>query len=125
MADKFTSMAIVVDRYGKEHKVFPAKLAWKEEIQRLTPKFNDSSIILNIMIPKFNEEGEVERDADGDPEFDPTAYNAMMDILLMAFDNKYTQEKLEDFLDLGLVPQILEVFYALSGLKKKMMTIAE
>lgn len=117
--DKFTSFGIIVDRYGKEHKIYPAKLKWKDEIRRLTPKFSDNAIILNILYPARDEDGKVIIEDDM-VQYSDEAYDAMMEILMMAFDYKYTREQIEDFIDIGIAPKVFEIFYGLSGLKKKM-----
>jgi hypothetical protein len=121
MADKFTSVAIIVDRYGKEHKVFPAKLKWKDEIRRLSPKFDDTLILANYLNVKRDEEGKpVEDLIEGEIEFDDEALDAMFEVLVLAFDNKYTKEQIEEFMDLELARQAFEVFWNISNLKKKM-----
>lgn len=121
MSDKFTSFGIIVDRKGREHKIYPAKLRWKDELRRLTAMFDDSLVMMNIMMPSRNEDGEIETDWEGNIEYSDEAYNAMMEVLLMAFDYKYTLEQVEDFVDLGMIPEMLKVFYNLSGLKKKIV----
>ena len=43
----------------------------------------------------------------------------MLDILVLAFDEKYKREQIEEFLDLALARQVFTVFYDISSLKKK------
>ena len=42
-----------------------------------------------------------------------------MELLVLAFDEKYTREEIEEFLDFSIAPKVFEVFYGLSSLKKK------
>lgn len=46
----------------------------------------------------------------------------MLDILVLAFDEKYKREQIEEFLDLALARQVFTVFYDISSLKKKNLT---
>ena len=43
----------------------------------------------------------------------------MLDLLFLAFDEKYTKEEITEWLDLDSVPKVFEIFYGLSSLKKK------
>lgn len=119
MSDKFTTFAIVVDRNGREHKVYPALLKHKEELRYLTPKFDDTFILLNFLTPKVDENGRIETDFDDNVEYSDNAYEAMMEVLVMAFNHKYKKEEIESFIDIAMIPKILEVFYDLSGYQKK------
>ena len=56
---------------------------------------------------------------EGEQYFDEAPYNAMMEILMLAFGEKYTQEQIEEFVDVEMVSEILDVFYGMSGYKKK------
>lgn len=51
--------------------------------------------------------------------FDDAPYNAMMEIMILAFGEKYSLQEIEQFLDVEMVDEILEVFYGISGYKKK------
>jgi hypothetical protein len=46
----------------------------------------------------------------------------MLDILVLAFDEKYKREQIEEFLDLALARRVFEVFYDISSFKKKNLT---
>lgn len=39
----------------------------------------------------------------------------MMELLVIAFGEKYTKEQIEEFVDLEMVPRIFNVFLAISG----------
>lgn len=103
--DPFTSFTEIVCRDGVARKVYPAKLKYKDKLRDLTTKFNDTFILSNLF--------------DIDPNSkEYNAWNAMMDVLVLAFDDKYTKDEIEDFLDFALTRQVFEVFYDISSLKK-------
>lgn len=113
--DPFTAYEDVNCRDGVTRRIYPAKLKHKDQIRKLTPLFNDFAIIDNIF--SFDTEP-----ASGGFDYTDTAWNAMLDILVLAFDEKYTREEIENFLDLALVRQVFAVFYDISSLKKKNLT---
>lgn len=104
--DPFTAYEEIECRDGVKRRVFPAKLKYKDMIMKLTPKFNDVFIMENI----FNDLGDEDTNE---------AWDSMMALLVLAFDEKYTREEIEDFLDFDSVPKVFEIFYGLSSLKKK------
>ena len=106
--DPFTQYETVLCRDGQERRIYPAKLKYKDLIKKLTPKFNDVFILENVF-----------GIGDEDKELVSESWNAMMDLLVLAFDEKYTKEEIENFLDFNSVPYVFEVFYGLSSLKKK------
>jgi hypothetical protein len=108
--DPFTSWSEIECRDGKKRKVYPAKLKYKDEIRDLSEKFNDTIIVSNIFDFKLNDEGK--------KEYSDEAWDAMLEILVLAFDNKFKKEEIEEFLDLSLAKKILETFYDISSLKK-------
>lgn len=109
MKDPFTAYEEVECRDGIKRRVYPAKLKYKDLIKKLTPKFNDIFILDNI----FSDLDDKHKDSVDD------AWNAMMDLLVLAFDEKYTKEEILEFLDLNSAPRVFEIFYGLSSLKKK------
>ena len=108
--DPFTAYEEVECRDGVKRRVYPAKLKYKDLIMKMTPKFNDIFILENI----FNDLGDNNTNE---------AWDSMMQLLVLAFDEKYTVEEIEDFLDLNSVPKVFEIFYGLSCLKKKNQTM--
>lgn len=103
---------------GKERQVFPAKIKHKDLIRYHSVRFNSSLAIANIMAG-----GDEKSMADGDDAdkilFDETPYNSMMEILRLAFGEKYSVEEIEEFVDIENIDEILEIFYGMSRLKKK------
>ena len=110
--DPFTAYEDVECRDGR---IYPAKLKHKDQIRKLTPLFNDFAIIDNIF--SFDTTAE-----NGGVDYTDTAWNAMLDILVLAFDEKYKREQIEEFLDLALARRGFEVFYDISSFKKKNLT---
>lgn len=105
--DPFTSYEDILCRDGVKRRVYPAKLKYKDKIRELSPKFNDMLVVYNVL--ELNDSG----------EYTDEAWDAMMEVLIMAFDNKYTKEDILDFLDVAMVTKVFEIFYGLSSLKKK------
>lgn len=52
---------------------------------------------------------------DADEVFSDEPYNAMMEMLVIAFGEKYTAEEISEFVDVSMIPKIFEVFFAASG----------
>lgn len=116
--DKFTALGIVVDRYGREHKVYPAKLVWKDEIRRLTVRFNDAQIISNLLNYEVDKDTGKPIFEDDELVYNDQAFDALMDIIVFALDEKETKEQILQWIDVALVREIIEVFYDISNLKK-------
>lgn len=108
--DPFTSCEYITCRDGITRGIYPAKLKHKDKLRQLTPMFNDLAIVDNIF--DFN------KDKNSGVEYTDNAWNAMMEVLKLAFDEKYSKEEIEDFLDLALTRKVFEIFYDISSLKK-------
>lgn len=106
--DPFTQYEEVLCRDGIKRRVYPAKLKYKDLIRKETPKFNDVFILENVFGL-----------SDEHTEIIDDSWDAMMNLLVIAFDEKYTKEEIEEFLDFDTVPKVFEIFYGLSSLKKK------
>lgn len=113
--DPFTAYEDVECRDGVTRRIYPARLKHKDQIRKLTPLFNDFAIIDNIF--SLDTEGE-----NSGLDYTDTAWNAMLEILVLAFDERYSKEEIEGFLDLALARQVFAVFYDISSLKKKKLT---
>ena len=103
-------------RAGEEREIFPALIKHKNRIRHFALKFKSDMAIMNILAPDLNFKGEKMEDA-----FLDEPYNAMMEILVMAFGEKYTKKEIESFVDVEMIPEILDVFFGISGYKKKLM----
>ena len=115
-------------RDGKEYEIFPALIKDKNKVRHFSAKFNASSAIVNLLAPdlekikRANDNGE---ELDIDDSFTDEPYNAMMEILYLAFGEKVPREKIEEIVDLKAVPKILEIFYCVSGYDKKKPNLME
>ena len=116
----------VMCRDGKEREVFPALIKDKNKIRHYITKFRTDMAILNILSPDLEKLGnlqsvsEVNTDVEKvEDDFSDEPYNAMMEMLVMAFGNKFTQEEIEGFVDVAMIPDILDIFFGISGYKKK------
>ena len=106
--DPFTQYEEVLCRDGIKRRVYPAKLKYKDLIRTEPPTFNDVFILENVFGL-----------SDEHTEIIDDSWDAMMNLLVIAFDEKYTKEEIEEFLDFDTVPKVFEIFYGLSSLKKK------
>ena len=105
-------------RDGKEREIFPMLLKDMNKVRHFSVKFRTDCIIMNIMTPKGGALT-LSEDKPIDDMFSDEAYNAMMEILVLAFGEKYTAEEIASWLDVAQVYHILDVFYGVSELKKK------
>ncbi len=121
--EEFKAFEVIVDRYGKEHKIFPALLKDFAEIRHLTMKFNDQAMLANILQPKFEEDGTLVKTEDGDIEYDNSAIEAMLEIIVMALNGKESREQIDKWLDFKIARRIIEIYYDISHLKKNEVTI--
>lgn len=101
---------------GKEREIFPAKIKHKDRIRHYTARFNSALAIANIIAL---DNGKIETNADTEDIFNEEPYEAMMEIVRLAFGEKYSVEEIEQFLDVEMIAEILDVFYGVSGYKKK------
>lgn len=110
----------VMCRDGKEREICPMLLKDWKKVRHFSVKFNVEATILNILTPAkdFDPNKSTE-----DNMFSDSAFNAMMEILVLAFGEKYTAEEIMSWLDVTQVPEILETFYGISNLKKKQRAI--
>lgn len=91
-------------RDGEKRTVYTARLKHKDKIRKLTPMFNQIFVIDNCFDLTNGIKG---------IEYTDKAYNALLEILVLAFDEKYTKEQIEEFLDFSMVKEILRVYYGL------------
>lgn len=52
---------------------------------------------------------------DADNFFSDEPYNAMMEMLVIAFGEKYTADEIAEFVDVSMIPDIFNIFFAASG----------
>lgn len=109
-------------RDGKDYEIFPALIKHKDKIRHYTAKFQQGMAVSNILFPDIeriqlsvkNNENLATDDMFTDEPFD-----AMMEILFLAFGEKVPRERIEEIVDVAMVPKILDTFYAVSGYDDK------
>ena len=73
---------------GKERQIFPAKIKDKDKIRHFSAQFASTAPIVNIIaIDDENKEQSEE-----ELKFNDAPYNAMIEILMLAFGEKYSQQ---------------------------------
>ena len=104
-------------RDGKDREIFPAMIKDRKRIQHFIVKFRTDMAILNLLSPDLAKVAEI-GDFEAETAFSDEPYDAMMQMLVLAFGDKYTVEELEEFVDVAMVPKIFDVFFAISGYKE-------
>lgn len=103
-------------RDGKEREIFPALIKYKNKIRHYITRFRTDMAILNIISPDVQKVVESTPTSDNDKEyFSDEPYEAMMELLVLAFGEKYTRDEIEGFVDVAMIPKIFDVFFATSG----------
>ena len=105
--DPFSQYEEVLCRDGIKRRIYPAKLKHKDLIKKLTPKFNDIFILENVF-------GISSVDTNNAND----SWDAMMELLVLAFDEKYTREEIEEYCEinkldsLNWLPFLFIIFYS-------------
>ena len=103
-------------RDGKDREIYPALIKDRKRIQHFIVKFRTDMAILNLLSPDLAKMANVD-ETEAEAAFSDEPYNAMMEMLVMAFGNKYKAEEIEEWVDVAMIPQIFDVFFAISGYK--------
>jgi len=109
-------------RDGKEYEIFPALIKHKNKVRHFTAKFQQGMAIANILFPdmdRINLSVKNNEALSPDDMFSDEPFDAMMEILYLAFGEKIPKEKIEEIVDVSMVPEILDTFYAVSGYDSK------
>lgn len=112
----------VMCRDGKEREVFPALIKHKNKIRHYASEFDANLAIMNMFAidqDKIDSAEKAKEQVVAEEMFSDKPYDAMMQMLILAFGEKYTQEQIEEFVDVSMIPQILDIFFGVSGYKKK------
>lgn len=112
-------------RDGKDYEIFPALIKHKNKIRHYVIKFQQESAIVNMLAPdmkKVEQASKNEEETDTEDIFTDEPYNAMMEILYLAFGEKVPKEQIEEIVDVSMIPEILNIFFAVSGYSKKKVT---
>ena len=111
-------------RDGKEREIFPALIKDKNRIRHYAANFNSDMAIMNILSPDLDKVSKAEkegRELSYEESFSEAPYESMMALLTMAFGDKYSPEEIEEFVDVRMVREIFDIFFDISGYKKKVM----
>ncbi len=103
-------------RDGKDREIFPALIKDRKRIQHFIVKFRTDMAILNLLSPDLAKVAEI-GDFEAEAAFSDEPYDAMMEMLVMAFGDKYKAEEIEQWVDVAMIPKIFDVFFAISGYK--------
>lgn len=109
------------DRNGKKHRIYSARFKDLQTITDFTEKYNADTFGLYMLAPVLDENGEVERDADGNINYNNGFVDDLMEIVELALDHRETREQIEEWLDLDIAKEIVLMFLGLSSFKKKQM----
>ena len=103
-------------RDGKDREIFPALIKDRKRIQHFIVKFRTDMAILNLLSPDLAKIANMDEN-EAEAAFSDEPYDAMMEMLVMAFGDKYTVEEIEQWVDVAMIPKIFDVFFAISGYK--------
>ena len=106
-------------RDGKEREIFPFRIKDKERIRHFTMNFNTDAMIMTILTPDL-EKINKNTDVKAEDLFSDKPCNSLMEVLVLAFGEKYTEDEILSWIDESTIPAILESFFMVSGVKKKM-----
>ena len=110
---------IVFDRYGKKHKVFSARFKDMQTITNFTEKYNPDAFYMYMLAPVTDEDGNIEHDKNGNINYNNGFIDDLMEIVLLALDDREKAEDIMEWLDITTAKEIVEVFLGISQFKKK------
>lgn len=103
---------------GKEREIFPFRIKDKDKVRHFAMNFNTDAMAMVILTPDLDK---INKNTDVKTEdlFSDKPYNALMELLILAFGEKYTEDEILSWIDESTIPAILESFFMVSGVKKK------
>ena len=110
----------VTDRFNKKHKVFSVRFKDLQTVTSFTEKYSPDFFAEYMLAPVIDDDGNVEVDKDGNINYDNGFKEDLMEMVMLALDNRETQEQIEEWLDLVLAREIIMKFLGLSQFKKKL-----
>ena len=109
----------VTDRHNKKHKVYSVRFKDLQTVTSFTEKYNPNYFGEYMLAPVLDEDGNVDIDSEGNINYDNGFHDDLMEIVLLALDNRETREQVEEWLDLVIAREIVLKFLGLSQFKKK------
>lgn len=116
--DRLFASDYVTDSTGKKHKIFPAKIKDIKTIRECSLRVYADAAIMNILTP-ITDTMPAKEDVPDKEYFSDEPYQALMELMVLAFGGKYTEKEIEEFLDVKMIPEVIDKFYSISELKKK------
>lgn len=110
----------VTDRHNKKHKVYSVRFKDLQTVTSFTEKYNPNYFGEYMLAPVLDEDGNVDIDSEGNINYDNGFHDDLMEIVLLALDNRETREQVEEWLDLVIAREIVLKFLGLSQFKKKL-----
>lgn len=111
---------VVIDRYNKKHKVFSVRFKDLQTVTSFTEKYNPECFGQYLLAPVFDD-GEIQKDKDGNIDYNNGFYDDLMEVIELALDNRETRDEIDQWLDMELAKEIILKFLGLSTMKKKPM----
>lgn len=104
---------------GKEREIFPFPIKDKDKVRHFAMNFNTDVMAMVILTPDLDKINK-NTDVKAEDLFSDKPYNALMELLILAFGEKYTEDEILSWIDESTIPAIIESFFMVSGVKKKM-----
>ena len=115
---------VVVDRYGKKHKVFSVRFKDVKTVTKFTESYSFDMFPAYLLAPVLDEDGKPEVDKDGHIVYDNGFYDDLMEVIELALDGRETREQIDEWLDMATAQEIVDKFLGLSQFKKKLNQVA-
>ncbi len=110
----------VTDRYNKKHKVFSVRFKDMQIVTSFTEKYNPEFLTMYMLSPVV-EDGEIVKDKDGKADYNNGFRDDLMEIIECALDYREKREDIEEWLDMNIAREIINIFLGMSQFKKKVM----
>ena len=107
---------------GREREIFPFRIKDKDKVRHFASEFNSEALVMTILTPdlnRVNNKNGIKDEMDVATLFTDKPCHALMEILVLAFGEKYTEDEILEWIDESTIPAILESFFMVSGVKKK------
>lgn len=107
------------DRYGKKHKVFSARFKDLQTVTEFTSKYAPDAFAEYAFAPVIDEDGNIERNRDGQINIDNGFADDVLEIVELALDHKESKGQIMEWLDLETAREIVLILLGMSSFKKK------
>lgn len=114
-----TAYRTVRDRNGRKHKVYSARFKDLQTVTDFTTKYSPDYFSEYAFAPVLDEDGNLEKNADGSVNFDNGFAEDVLEIVELALDHKESREQIMEWLDLETAREIVLLLLGMSSFKKK------